>query len=64
LRAKGPLSIVAFGILWLVLERRGIAPAWPRLAPLAQAGSRTGLLLTLAPLSWPGLGPTFIYFKF
>jgi alginate O-acetyltransferase complex protein AlgI len=55
---------VAFGILWLVLERRGFAPAWPRLAPLAQAGSLAGLLLALALLSWPGLAPTFIYFKF
>jgi alginate O-acetyltransferase complex protein AlgI len=58
------IGIVAFGILWLVLERRGFAPAWPRLPPLAQAGSLAGLMLALALLSWPGLAPTFIYFKF
>jgi alginate O-acetyltransferase complex protein AlgI len=58
------VGVVAFGILWLVFERRGFAPAWPRLAPLAQAGSLAGLLLALALLSWPGLAPTFIYFKF
>lgn len=57
-------GIIAFGILWLALERRGFAPAWPRLPALAQAGSLAGLLLALALLSWPGLAPTFIYFKF
>jgi alginate O-acetyltransferase complex protein AlgI len=58
------IGIVAFGILWLVFERRRFTPAWPRLAPLAQAGSLAGLLMALALLSWPGLAPTFIYFKF
>jgi alginate O-acetyltransferase complex protein AlgI len=57
-------GIVAFGAVRLVLERLGIDPAWPSLRPIAQAGTLAGLLLALMMLSWPGISPAFIYFKF
>ncbi len=57
-------GIVAFGAMRLFLNRRGFAPGWTQLRPLTQAGALAGLLLALQLLSWPGLSPTFIYFKF
>jgi hypothetical protein len=57
-------GVVAFGALRLFLERRQIKLAWPQLPALAQAGTLAGLLLALELLSWPGVSPTFIYFKF
>jgi hypothetical protein len=35
-----------------------------QLRPLGQAGVLAGVLLALQLLSWPGVSPTFIYFKF
>ena len=40
------------------------SPSWPQLPPVAQVGALAGLLLALELLSWPGVSPTFIYFKF
>jgi hypothetical protein len=57
-------GIVAFGVARLLLDRLGIDPTWPQMRPLAQAGTLAGLLLALMMLSWPGLSPAFIYFKF
>jgi alginate O-acetyltransferase complex protein AlgI len=57
-------GVVAFGALRLLLDRRPSGLTWPRLRPLVQAGVLAGLLLALELLSWPGLSPTFIYFKF
>ncbi len=57
-------GIVAFGILRLLLERRGITIAWPQLRPLTQIGALAGLLVALQLLTWAGPSPTFIYFKF
>jgi alginate O-acetyltransferase complex protein AlgI len=57
-------GIVAFGAVRLVLERGGVAPAWPALRPVYQVGALAGLLLALQLFSWPGISPTFIYFKF
>jgi alginate O-acetyltransferase complex protein AlgI len=57
-------GIVAFGAIRLLLNRRGFAPGWMQLRPPAQAGALAGLLLALQLLSWPGVSPTFIYFKF
>ncbi len=57
-------GIVAFGAARLLLERLEIDPTWPRLRPIAQAGTLAGLLLALMMLSWPGISPAFIYFKF
>jgi hypothetical protein len=37
---------------------------WPRLGPLVQVGAMAGLLVALELLTWPGISPTFIYFKF
>ena len=58
------VGILAFGLLRFLLERSNIKPAWPQVAPIAQAGLLAGLLLALELLSWPGVSPTFIYFKF
>jgi alginate O-acetyltransferase complex protein AlgI len=57
-------GIVAFGLLRLLLDRWKIEPSWTQLRPLTQAGTLAGLLLALELLSWPGISPTFIYFKF
>lgn len=57
-------GIVAFGGLRLLLDRRNAGPAWLELRPGLQAGALAGLLLALALLSWPGVSPSFIYFKF
>jgi alginate O-acetyltransferase complex protein AlgI len=57
-------GIVAFGAIRLLLNRRGFAPGWMQLRSPAQAGALAGLLLALQLLSWPGVSPTFIYFKF
>jgi alginate O-acetyltransferase complex protein AlgI len=57
-------GIVAFGVVQLFLERRGVSLAWARLRPLAQVGTLAALLLALQLFTWPGLSPTFIYFKF
>jgi alginate O-acetyltransferase complex protein AlgI len=57
-------GIVAFGALRVVFDRYAISPAWIRLAPFGQAGALACLLLTLMLLTWPGISPTFIYFKF
>jgi D-alanyl-lipoteichoic acid acyltransferase DltB (MBOAT superfamily) len=57
-------GIVLFGAVRLLLERWSAAPAWQGLRPGIQVGALAGLLLALAVFSWPGLSPTFIYFKF
>jgi alginate O-acetyltransferase complex protein AlgI len=57
-------GIVAFGAAWRLFERRGGGPAWTQLRPFAQAGSLAAILLVLQLLSWPGISPSFIYFKF
>jgi alginate O-acetyltransferase complex protein AlgI len=57
-------GIVAFGALRLILAHFRIEPAWPTLRPLAQIGTLAGLLLALELLTWPGISPAFIYFKF
>jgi alginate O-acetyltransferase complex protein AlgI len=57
-------GIVAFGALRITFDRYAIAPAWIRFAPLGQAGALACVLLTLMLLTWPGISPTFIYFKF
>jgi len=58
------VGIVAFGILRWFLDRRGVALGWSQLRPFGQAGALAGLLVALQMLTWPGLSPTFIYFKF
>ena len=60
----GEGSVVAFGALRLALARWSIAPQWVQLRPAVQIGALAGLLVTLQLFSWPGLSPTFIYFKF
>jgi alginate O-acetyltransferase complex protein AlgI len=57
-------GIAAFGLVRLLLSERRIEPWWLQLRPLAQIGTLAGLLLALELLTWPGLSPTFIYFKF
>ncbi len=57
-------GILAFGVVRFLLEQSGIKLAWPRVRPIVQAGVLAGLLLALELLSWPGVSPTFIYFKF
>ncbi len=57
-------GLVAFGAVRLLLGRLKIEPCWPRFSPLAQAGALAGLLVALELLTWPGISPTFIYFKF
>jgi alginate O-acetyltransferase complex protein AlgI len=57
-------GIAAFGLVRLLLSERRIEPSWLELRPLAQIGTLAGLLLALELLTWPGLSPTFIYFKF
>jgi hypothetical protein len=57
-------GIVAFGALRLLLDRWNVVPRWVQLRPLVQAGTLAGLLLAIQLLTWPGLSPTFIYFKF
>ncbi len=57
-------GIVAFGVVRLFLERRGITRRWPHFPFVARAGGLAGVLLALELLSWPGVSPTFIYFKF
>jgi D-alanyl-lipoteichoic acid acyltransferase DltB (MBOAT superfamily) len=58
------VGIAAFGLVRLLLRERRIEPSWFQLRPLAQVGTLAGLLLALELLTWPGLSPTFIYFKF
>jgi len=58
------IGIVAFGAARLGLERLKFQPSWLALRPLAQAGALAGLLVALELLTWPGVSPTFIYFKF
>jgi alginate O-acetyltransferase complex protein AlgI len=58
------VGVVAFGALRLALARWSIAPQWVQLRPAVQIGALAGLLVTLQLFSWPGLSPTFIYFKF
>jgi len=48
----------------LVLDRFALELAWLRLRPIAQVGTLAGLLLALEMLTWPGISPSFIYFKF
>ncbi|MBV8066483.1 MAG: MBOAT family protein [Candidatus Eremiobacteraeota bacterium] len=57
-------AIVLFGALRLLFDRLQLKLAWPQLRPFAQMGALAGLLLALQLLSWPGLSPSFIYFKF
>lgn len=56
-------GIVVFGALRLLLRQRRL-PEWPQLSPLTAAASLAGLLLALQLFAWPGISPTFIYFKF
>jgi alginate O-acetyltransferase complex protein AlgI len=57
-------GLVVFGVLRLLLARWKIRPAWTQLRPVAQAGLLASLLLGLVLLTWPGVSPAFIYFKF
>jgi alginate O-acetyltransferase complex protein AlgI len=57
-------GIVAFAALRLIFERFGIGRSWLQMRPVSQAGTLAGVLLTLALLTWSGVSPTFIYFKF
>jgi hypothetical protein len=57
-------ALVVFGVLRLLLQRWKIQIGWMQLRPLTQAGLLACLLLGLVLLTWPGLSPTFIYFKF
>jgi len=57
-------GIVVFGVSRLVLDRFALELAWLRLRPIAQVGTLAGLLLALEMLTWPGISPSFIYFKF
>ena len=56
-------GIVIFGAVRLLLERWSVARL-AALRPGVQVGALAGLLLALALFSWPGVSPTFIYFKF
>jgi len=58
------VAIVAFGALRFATDRFAPQLAWPQLRPAAQVGALAGLLLALQLLTWPGISPTFIYFKF
>ncbi len=57
-------GIVAFGAARLLLARWKVETSWPQLRPAARAAALAGLLLALELLTWPGISPTFIYFKF
>ncbi len=57
-------GIVAFGAVRLLLDRWKFDPSWPQLRPVARVATLTGLMLALELLTWPGISPTFIYFKF
>lgn len=57
-------GVIGFGVVRVLLDRFAIAPSWIRLRPLGQAGALACLMLTLMLLTWPGISPTFIYFKF
>jgi alginate O-acetyltransferase complex protein AlgI len=57
-------GILVFAGVRLLLDRWSEAPAWQGVRPGIQVGALAGLLLALALFSWPGLSPTFIYFKF
>jgi hypothetical protein len=58
------VGLLVFAAVRLLLERRGAGVSWMQLRPLAQAGALAGLLLVLALMTWPGVSPAFIYFKF
>jgi alginate O-acetyltransferase complex protein AlgI len=57
-------GIIAFGAGRLLFDRFKCHLTWPQLRPIAQVGALAGLLLALQLLTWPGVSPTFIYFKF
>jgi alginate O-acetyltransferase complex protein AlgI len=57
-------GIILFAAVRLLTQRWHFDLAWTQLRPLAQAGTLAALLLVLQLLTWPGLSPTFIYFKF
>ena len=57
-------GLAAFAAARLAFERFGVGRSWTALRPLSQAGALAGLLLALALLTWPGVSPAFIYFKF
>ncbi len=57
-------GIVAFGGARLLIDGRRLEPSWPQLPPVARVATLAGLLLALELLTWPGISPTFIYFKF
>ncbi len=57
-------GIVAFAAARLLADRLGFAPTWATLRPFAAAATLGGLLLALMLLTWPGISPAFIYFKF
>ncbi|HYL27776.1 MAG TPA: hypothetical protein VEW74_08060, partial [Candidatus Nitrosotalea sp.] len=58
------IGILVFAVVRLLLARLRIEPGWAQLRPAIHAGALAGLLLALQLLSWPGISPTFIYFKF
>ncbi len=57
-------GIVAFGAARLLLDRWKVETSWPQLRPAARAATLAGLMLALELLTWSGISPTFIYFKF
>ena len=57
-------GLVAFAVMRLLADRVHFAPRWASLRPFAQAATLGGLLLALMLLTWPGISPAFIYFKF
>jgi len=56
--------LLCFAAARLLLDRVGFKPAWPALGDTAKAGALAGLLVGLLLLTWQGVSPTFIYFKF
>jgi alginate O-acetyltransferase complex protein AlgI len=57
-------GIVGFGAIRWLLERRSVSLRWSSLRPVTQVGVLAGVLIVLQLLTWSGLSPTFIYFKF
>ncbi len=56
--------VIGYGAVRLALNRWPVVPAWPKLRPLTQVGTLACLLLALEMLTWQGISPAFIYFKF
>ena len=57
-------GILAFGLLRFALGGGAPAFAWAALRPAARVVTLAGVLLALELLTWQGVSPTFIYFKF